>query len=109
MNVGSRARGPSMVALQTRTESAGLLARIAEPLERDVMPERPQEGVDALLGARLVEGRDGAFPDSLVEELERASLREPGSLEVGLGEHGFDRAIDFDPVRHAEGEATGWL
>ena len=90
-------------------EGVGLFARIAEPLERDLVPERAQEGIDAFLGARLVEGRDRSLPESLVEELERASLRESGPLQVGLGEHGFDRAIDFHSVRHAGGEATRWV
>ena len=97
------------VRQKTRNVRVGLFARVADPLERDLVPERPQEGVDPLLGAGLIEGRDRPFPDALVEELQRASLREPGPLEVGLGKDGFDRAVDFHPVRHAGGEATRWL
>lgn len=97
--------GPS----ETRNERAGLLARPAKPFERDLVPERTQIGVDALLGASLVEGRHGTLPDALVEQLERAPLPETRSLEVGLGEHGADRPIDLYAVRHEGGEARRWL
>jgi hypothetical protein len=41
----------------------------------------------------------------MIEELQRSALGEPGPLEVCLGEHGVDRAIDFGTVRHEGGEA----
>jgi|SRR5687767_2456816 hypothetical protein len=94
---------------ETRNGEEELLARIAEPLERDLVPERTEKRVDALLGARLVERRDRPFPESLVEELEGASLSEARPLEIGLGEHGFDRPVDFYAIRHAGGEATRWV
>ncbi len=93
---------------ETRDGRVGLLAGIAEPLARDLVPERTQKGVDALLGSRLVERCDAPLPESLVEELQRASLREPGPLQVGLGEYGVDRPVDFHTIRHAGGEAIRW-
>ena len=69
------------VRLGTRKRSAGLLAGIAESLARDLVPERTQKRVDPLLGAGLVEGCDRPLPESLVEELQRASLCESGRSE----------------------------
>lgn len=94
---------------EERNGSVGLLGRVAEPLERDLVPEGTQKRVDALLGASLVEGRHRSLPESLIEELQGASLREAGPLEVGLREYGFDRPVDFHATRHAGGEATGWV
>jgi len=94
---------------EKRNGRVGLLGRVAEPLERDLVPESTQKRVDALLGAGLVEGRHRSFPESLIEELQGAPLREAGPLKVGLRENGFDRPIDFHATRHAGGEATRWV
>ena len=94
---------------ETRNGGLTLLARVSDSLERDLVPEGTQIGVDALLGARLKEGRHRPLPDSLVEKLERASLREARPLEVGLGEHGVDGAINLYAIRHEEGEASPCL
>ena len=98
-----------MKRAETRNGRKELLARASETLERDLVPKSTEVGVDALLGPGLIERRDRALPDRLVEELERAPLCETGSLEVGLGENGVDGAIDFHPVGHEGAEARSCL